>query len=65
MRGSLGDIASQQPRLERSRIDLAAYLDYYQQGRLHLDQNNRRSKFDDVNDTIKPGDATCIVLTFD
>jgi S-(hydroxymethyl)glutathione dehydrogenase/alcohol dehydrogenase len=53
----------------RFRIDMPRYLDYYQQGRLNLDDMiSRRGKLEDVNEAfraMKAGEVARTVLMFD
>ena len=53
----------------RFRIDMPRYIDFYQQGRLNLDDMiSRRGKLDDVNEAfraMKAGEVARTVLMFD
>ncbi len=53
----------------RFRIDIPRYLDFYRQGRLHLDEMvSRRGKLGDVNEAfraMKAGEVARTVLMFD
>ena len=53
----------------RFRIDMPRYIDYYQQGRLNLDDMiSRRGKLEDVNDAfraMKAGEVARTVLMFE
>ena len=55
--------------LNRFRIDIPLYLDFYRQGRLDLDEMvSRRGKLEDVNEAfraMKAGEVTRTVLMFD
>jgi S-(hydroxymethyl)glutathione dehydrogenase/alcohol dehydrogenase len=53
----------------RFRTDIPLYLDFYKQGRLHLDEMvTKRGKLGDVNEAfraMKAGEVARTVLTFD
>lgn len=53
----------------RFRIDIPRYLDFYRQGRLHLDEMvSRRGRLEDVNEAfraMKAGEVARTVLMFD
>ncbi len=53
----------------RFRIDMPTYIDFYRQGKLHLDEMiTRRGKLEDVNEAfraMKAGEVSRSVLMFD
>ena len=53
----------------RFRIDMPTYIEYYQQGKLMLDEMiTRRGHLEDVNEAfraMKTGEVARTVLTFD